>query len=287
MSSGYFARFPTVTYNGKTVLDLTRRVRLTDSILRQPNVFYPFTLTNEMRADTLAFDYYQDPNVEWLPYLANGIIDPYYGWYLTSDEFNAHLINKYGSIDDTQLRIHHWVTNWTEGDLNISPSYYENQLPEVIKKYWIPNYGQGAKILSYRRREEDWFSSTNRLVKFDLVNVDGPGFQIGELIDFQKDNGNVGFGEVVQVSDAIWVKNLTGVYEDVQVSILGHGGTSAGISGVTILSEDIPLDEIVYWEPVTVYDYENDKNERNKLISLIDVNYVPNLLRELSAKLSD
>lgn len=287
--SGYFSRFPTITYNGKEVLDLTRRVRLSDSTMRQPNVFYPYTLIHEMRPDTLAFDYYQDPNVEWLPYLSNGIIDPYYGWYLTNDEFAKHLEAKYypNSVDDTQLRIHHWVTNWAEAELNISPSYFENQLPERLKKYWIPNYGLGAKILSYRRREEDWTTSTNRLVRFDLANVKGPGFFVTELLDFKGQGLNVGFGEVVNMDgDSIYVKNLVDIYDGPEITLEGHGGTSADIVGVTTLSEDIPLDEAVYWSPITTYEWENEKNEANKQITLIDVEYIPSLLRELTKKLN-
>lgn len=284
--SGYFSRFPIIEYRGKQTIDLTRRVKLSDSILRQPNVFYPFTLTNEMRPDTLAFDYYGDPNVEWITYLSNGIIDPYYGWYLTDDEFGKHIENKYGSIEDPQLRIHHWTVNWADAELNVSVGFYENQ-PEALKKYWIPNYGIGSKILSYRRRQEDWVVDTNCIVKIDVTNVSGPGFSVGELIDFRRDV-NIGFGEITQVTnDSIYVKNLVGTYDDLLSSIEGHGGTSASIVGVTTLVRNIPLEEGDFWEPVTYYDWENEKNEANKLITLIDVNYAPSLARNLTKSLNE
>lgn len=285
--SGYFSRFPIIDYNGKQTIDLTRRVRISDSMLRQPNVFYPFTLTNEMRPDTLAFDYYGDPGVEWMTYLSNGIIDPYYGWYLTDDEFGRHIEKKYGDIDDPQLRIHHWVTNWADADLNVSVNFYENQLPEALKKYWIPNYGMGAKIISYKRRPEDWYVSTNRIIKVDITDVTGPGFEVGELISFRK-NVNIGFGEITQVEDdAIYVKNVVDIYDDLDSSIEGHGGTSARPVGVTTLIENIPLEEGNYWEPITVYEWENEKNEANKLITLLDVNYAPSLARNLTKMLNE
>jgi hypothetical protein len=239
-----------------------------------------------MRPDTLAFDYYGDPNVEWITYLSNGIIDPYYGWYLTDDEFGKHIENKYGSIEDPQLRIHHWAVNWADAELNVSVGFYENQ-PEVLKKYWIPNYGIGSKILSYRRRQDDWMVDTNCIVKIDVDNVSGPGFSVGELIDFTRDV-NIGFGEIVQVSDdSIYVKNLVGTYDDTSSSIEGHGGTSASIVGVTTLVQNIPLEEGDFWEPVTYYDWENEKNEANKLITLIDVNYAPSLARSLTKSLNE
>lgn len=282
----YFARFPTITYNGVNCLDITRRVRLTDSTLRQPTLFYPYTMTSDMRADSLAYDYYGDPNAEWVTYLSNGIIDPYYGWYLSEDEFSNHIINKYGSLEDPQLRIKYWVTNYDADDTSVSVSYF-NALPEVQRKYWIPEYGVGSKVIAYTRRQEDWFSSTNMIVKITITNVQGPGYQVGELVDFISAGLNIGFGEVVQVTaDALFLKNLVDIYDNPSSTLSGHGGTTSTGVDITIVSQDIPLTEAIYWEPVSVWDWEMEQNEANKQLTLIDVNYIPSLLRELQQTLS-
>ena len=95
----------------------------------------------------LSYAYYNDSDADWLIYLTNGIVDPYYGWYLTEDQFDSFIISKYGSLEDPQQRIYYWGTNWTESDFNISVENYQS-LPDTLKKYWIPNYGVRSKIIS-------------------------------------------------------------------------------------------------------------------------------------------
>lgn len=288
--ANYFDKFPTMVYRGVQCLDITRRVRISDTTLRLPTVFYPFTLTNETRADGLAFDYYRDPNAEWITYLSNGIIDPYYDWHLSEDDFAQHLENKYGSIEETQSRVKYWKTNWLSDRLSISPSYFQNSLPEALKKYWIPVYGLGSRVNSYKRREEDWFTVTNSLERIELGSVDG-SFSIGELVDFRDAGGlNVGLAEVVQVGDDYAVvKNVrdtpTGAWTSGE-TLSGSSGASADVEGRTTLASDIPSAEAVYWSPVTVYDWELDLNEANKQVTLIDVDYVPAFLDDLRKKLA-
>lgn len=286
--SGFFDKFPKISYNGVDCIDLTKRVRIQDSTLRQPNVFYPYQLTAGQRPDTIAFDYYQDPNVEWLPYLSNGIVDPYYGWYLDEEEFNRHVEFKYGSIEEAVSRIAYWSTNWADQSFDISPSYYMTNLPETLKKYWTPNYGQGARILSYKRREEDWYVSTNWIERLELTSVSGE-FVKDELVDFrpQIDAVNTGFGEITVIDgDDLDVRHLTGTYPIGGLVVGRSSGAHGVISAVTRLATSITLDELVYWSPTTVFDVERERNEKNKNITLIDVDYIPEFLAELRRKLS-
>ena len=58
---------------------------------------------------------------------------------------------------------------------------------------------------------------------------------------------------------------------DVGYSLLGMtSGSFPTITSVTYTSNTIPIDERVFWSPVTCYDYENDRNESRKSSVLRD-----------------
>lgn len=283
----YFTEFPQVDYGGTKCIDITRRVRLQESILRQPTLFYPFVLKNEMRPDTLAFDYYKDPSAEWVVQLANQIIDPYYGWYLSDDEFNAYILKKYGNFADAQSKIHHWETNWSDNDFNISVEHYNEGLPETLKKYWIPNYGFGSKVISYRRRQESWTASTNQIAQINVGN--GSSFASGERVDFFQTGQLAGTAEVMTAnSDTLIVQHVQNNVLSSSLTVVGQtsNAQSNTASGSSVLQQVIPFDEMVYWSPVFIYDLELANNEKNKFVTLIDVNYFPQLQADLKTKLA-
>jgi hypothetical protein len=279
----YFSKFPIISYKGVVCRDITRRVKLSDSTLRQPLAFYPFELSNEHRPDTIAFDYYDDPNVEWVVLLSNGIIDPYYGWYLTEDDFQAYIQKKYGSVEESQETIKFWRNNWSEQDLNITPEYFAS-LPDPLKKYWTPRYGAGTRIISYQRRREDWTMATNWIIQHELTSQVG-SFDTGERITYEALGVIQGSGQVVASSNTtIDIQHVLGINTGTITGIAS--GATAEISTTTTLSQAITPDERVYWEPVYVWDWEREKNEANKFIQILDKNYFGQLNEEMRRKLS-
>jgi hypothetical protein len=101
----YFDSFPLITYNNNKAVDITRRAIVSEIMTRDQTAFYPYTLRDGETADSLAYDYYGDPNYVWLIYFVNNIIDPYYDWSLTVNNFEKYIINKYGSIAAAQSQI--------------------------------------------------------------------------------------------------------------------------------------------------------------------------------------
>jgi hypothetical protein len=45
---------------------------------------------------------------------------------------------------------------------------------------------------------------------------------------------------------------------------------TANVSSGTVLKDVIPSDEVVYWTPVSMYDYESELNTEKKNIYLVD-----------------
>jgi hypothetical protein len=103
--SQYFKEFPLTTYNNVLAKNITLRTKFLEKIKSDATLFYSYTLEDGQTAESIAYDYYGDSNYIWLIYLTNDIIDPYYGWHLSTADFEKYIINKYGSIQDAQSQI--------------------------------------------------------------------------------------------------------------------------------------------------------------------------------------
>src|SRR5210317_201006 len=101
----YFEYFPKIVYSNNSVVDITRRVVITNVLNNDPYSFYPYELSVYERADEFSNRYYDDPFKSWVVYLSNKIVDPYYEWHLQDTEFFSLLENKYGSVYNAQTKI--------------------------------------------------------------------------------------------------------------------------------------------------------------------------------------
>ena len=98
MSERYFDKFPIITYANNQARDITERVVFTDNTLKNPYVFYPYTIETYERPDQFANRYYDDSFYSWLLYLSNSVVDPYYEWYLQEEELSELIQKKYLSL---------------------------------------------------------------------------------------------------------------------------------------------------------------------------------------------
>lgn len=277
----YFAQFPTITYANTQVVDVTRRVTMPKAVLRQPTAFSPYTVEATQKEDTIAYLYYDQDDDDWLISLANQIVDPYFGWYLDIDEFSAHVVQKYGSLPEAMGRVAYWRTNWASDPRQVPTGYYD-ALTENLKRYWTPVFGNGSAVIGYKRREEDWFQATNRFLS---VTATGP-WKVGELVNVYElqDGPEVGTGELVEVTGTdIRVKDVQGTWAPGSILASASGtGTMTAVADPFLI---IPIDEVPYWEPVSVYDRDYDHNEANKEILLIQKGYRGQMYAELADSL--
>lgn len=269
---------------------MSKRVVFDKAAEKVPSFFYPYELSSGLRADLLAEAHYGTWEYEWMIYMMNGVVDPYYGWYLDTTDFNNFLIDKYGSVEYTQDRVKFYRLNWSDSDTKITPEYLDNTVPEVLRKYYSPVFGEGSKVIFYKKREQDWTVNTNKLIQIYVTNTSGLSTE--ELVYF-KDTGNntVGEAEIEFIdygNNNIVVRNVSGTantYIDPGNAVYGRSGnTTATIVSTKTLVDNIPDDEFSYWSAVYYYEYENEKNEANKFVRLLDAKYagdVSDLTRQL------
>ncbi len=266
----YFTKFPNTVYNDTSCTDITKRVSISQKILRRKNLFYLYEIENDLRPDQVSNYYYNDPAYEWLIYLQNEIIDPYYGWYISENDFNNMIVDTYGSYEKALQKIKYYQLNWFGELSDISVSFYNNNLPDVLKKYYVPDYGAGVKIVSYKLREEDWIVNTNKIMKLNLSsfitsNVNGNSFTTSEIVNIKQNyatSETTANAEVVVAnSTVVTIKNVEGSIANNFYVVQPSTNTIAQYTNSEVISQNIPSDETIYWTAISCYEYERRKNE--------------------------
>ena len=105
MADRYFQNLPNLIYSDTLCKDITKRVKLVDTKKNSPYSYYPYTIKDQLRSDQISEYYFGTPYLDWLIYLSNGIIDPYYGWYLSEQDFDSFILEKYGSYETSIKKI--------------------------------------------------------------------------------------------------------------------------------------------------------------------------------------
>jgi hypothetical protein len=275
-NESYFRKFPLVAYSNTQVLNLTRRSIIPEKYRRDRFAYYPYTLTEGERVDHVADSYYGDSYFDWLIYMSSGIVDPYHDWYLDTETFDLYLKEKYGSIENSQELILWWQVDWADSEEEITPAAY-GSLPEPLRKYYQANYGQGTRILSYRRTRDDWKTTTNMIVRFDVGNSSSnvSSLTVGENVKLR--NGNTDHANAIVAwsnSSVVKVQHAFGNVDTANCRLVGvDSGANLEVTQHYYEANCIAIDERPYWEPVYAYEYEVSINEQNKTLKIIDKKY--------------
>lgn len=266
----YFESMPVISYNGRSVRNILTRVALTDDTKASKHLFLPYTQKEHERADVLAHKYYDNSDWAWLVWFSNETVDPYHDHYLSDYDFESMVTKKYGSIDKAIAYVHHWRTNWRTDDVTIMVSDY-NGLPQNLKKYFNPVLDNAGKIHSYKRKKKEWTASTNQIITITLQEPIATPFEYGEKV--YGSSSDV-YGFVTYADETSVTLQHTGGNFAGGMSMTGIESNIQAIAGlVSVVSQNIPIDEYIFWEPVSNYQYEVEVNDSKKQIKLIDNAY--------------
>lgn len=270
----YFEKFPLINYNGYAVVDIITNAKLVERFVNNPYVYYPYELNNEQRADVIADKYYDDPYFSWLIYYGNKVVDPYYDWHLPSDDFNNFVASKYGSVEYAQKKVAFYRTNWYNDDRQISPSLFNNTINGSEQKYWERKYNEDIGVLLYYfRKPMDVMMNTNKIITLETTNVGT--LVAGDLVDVRRNSVDVGTAEVLTSNtSSVTIKNIYLTAGDIVAGDVVRHDSNTDITS-TVFSTlstviNIPDGEMAYWEPVTYYDMEEEKNSEKRSIKLVD-----------------
>ena len=278
--------------------------------LNSKQAYYDYTVKEGTRPDNLSYDYYSNSDYIWLINLANQFVDPYYDFPISEDNLKVLITKKYGSVANAQNTIKFFRTNWLADESRITPTAY-SAFGVGQQKYWAPEINQNNSIIAYVRKKEDWIVTTNKIqnLSYDYSVVDNEfvnvltednyeimtendfnivvdyipetvtdkKFVAGELVS----QGGVTFATVVTVSETtLVIQHISGTAVTGKITGLTSGASGVVTSLVTV-STNIPSNELVYWESVSIYDYEIEQNNKKRNIKLIDNRFADAATKEL------
>lgn len=275
----YFANLPVISYANNYVRNILTRVKMMDQFRDNTAAFYPFILNESspsgVRLENLAYDYYDDVDDVWIIHLTNDIIDPYYDTYLNTENFDKFITKKYGSVRNANRKILFYRNNYDQDDRVISEETY-NQLSGKVKKYWSPSVNFDGKIIGYQRLADDTTISTNMILTVEIELNSNTTFSKDERV-VQQTTGAEGFITFSNTS-ILTLQHITGSFS-ANYNIVGDSSSAnASVTSVKLITagndesivQTLDENEVVYFSPVTAYDYENELNELKKNVSLLD-----------------
>lgn len=281
----YFANFPTIDYpNAGLAKNIVARVKLQAGLgQNKADGLIDFQMPAGIRPDVLAHQYYGQATYDWLFYLANDIIDPYTQVYLTDNQLNDIIADKYGSLEIAQQKIAYWVNNWDGDDSIIDPILYNAFPPEIKQMYnYMLDYNQ--QINGYVRKQMDVRKHTNMFVSYTITTpiVGNPG----DLVHLFSNTYQVGKGQIVSITGTnVVIEHVIGTYVADVIIVVANNSSSA-IYALDYSHDCISLVEAPYYEPVTLYDEAVRRNELRKHVKLISNDQSDAVARDLKRVLN-
>jgi hypothetical protein len=111
----FFDKWPLTEYkidsNGlakQTPINIFLRFGFLNGIKNNQSVYTEYLVKDGQTPEIIAEKYYGDPEAHWVVLWANDIIDPFYDWPLPYNAFIKFIENKYDSVANAQVTIHHY-----------------------------------------------------------------------------------------------------------------------------------------------------------------------------------
>lgn len=297
----YFQSFPQITYANAAAIDITRRCGMLTGALSNPELYYPYDISSAERPDQLAYRYYGDAYASWVLYFSNQVVDPYFGWWLTIDEFNDFIAEKYGSVELAMSKTMNYMIDESV-PRNLTIAGYDS-LPSSLARYWSPVYGNHGLLTGYSLSTVEQFVTTNGIRSY-AVSGNAVPFSQDEVVQvvFDPVVPYVGQGQVVwSNSTCVQVQHLSG-YTDIDqagspVQVVSNAafssylygtesGANAAFSSTQIVSDTFQEDEAVYWVPQTYWEYESALNDYNRSVLVLNKSFYPTMNRNLANLMS-
>jgi hypothetical protein len=111
MAKQYFSNFPLVNYNGVSLRNIMLKTNIIKELFLGQSVFYTYEVKDGEKPSMVAYNYYGSVDYTWLVMISNQMIDPYFDWILSDEEFQQFIISKYGSIPAAQTLVVEYADN--------------------------------------------------------------------------------------------------------------------------------------------------------------------------------
>ena len=276
----YFDRFPIVDYDGDIAKNILARVDFTDKTKKDIYSTFEFTLEEGFeRPDLLSYNYYGSSKFDWMIYLTNNIVDPYYDYYKSAEDFKSYMETKYGSNSNARSITLFYRLNWHEDERTITVQQYEALVADETanaRKYWKPKLTNTGAVIGYERIKEDWTVSTNKVLSLSLT-VSPSGFAVGDRVTQTSTEAYATVDYIDLENNTLTVKHVNGTFTV---------NEAEGIKEITLISQNIPEAEAEYWYAVNAYDDEQETNELKRNVFVLKSSYLAETEKQFIQQLS-
>jgi hypothetical protein len=120
--------------------DLMARCSIIPEILKNPLLYYDYDVQDGDTPEIVAYKYYGNSYRYWIVLFANQITDPQWDWPLSSNDFDAFIVNKYQTFDpySTAYQYEKTITQYdattqttTVNNIIIDENTYDDLNPSV------------------------------------------------------------------------------------------------------------------------------------------------------------
>ena len=88
--------------------NVTLRFKVRDIIKNKTAIYFDYVVKDSDRPDIIASKYYDDPTLDWIIFLVNDIVDPYYDWPLNDEGFDSYMRTLYGSTAAAKATVYEY-----------------------------------------------------------------------------------------------------------------------------------------------------------------------------------
>ena len=120
MKKKYFRQVPDFDYISRLpkskisdyvkVKNLFKKGKLREDIFQDVTVFTKYQIKGDDRPDNVAYDVYDNADLDWVILLSNNIINIQTEWPLPQNDFDRVLLEKYKTYENLYSSIHHYET---------------------------------------------------------------------------------------------------------------------------------------------------------------------------------
>ena len=96
-------------YDYQVVKNIFKRAVLRNDVFDEVTAFTKYSVEGDERPDQVAFDFYQDPNLDWVVLTTNNIVHVRDEWPMGNQDFLTYLNEKYTA--EELANIHHYETD--------------------------------------------------------------------------------------------------------------------------------------------------------------------------------
>lgn len=269
--ASFFSKYPVLLYNNIKATDILSRVALRQNYSDKVELYYEYALKHGDTPEVVAWKYYGDAEKHWLVLFANEIIDPVFEFPLGDQEFITYLDSKYSghTVNNGYFDVY---GNWVDKFVEIRGSEYAQiTLNDLPFRYKITTTTKAIQL--DRNTQAD---STNYELGKEYVEIAYVGAYTGG-----QGSWGIGIGSGATTTQTIEFSKLFPANQ-LYPRDISSGGPIEKIyvlDGITIQLTRTVSD-------VTIFDWEQELNERKRTIKLIKKEYADQFEQELKSLLS-